>query len=353
MRAAVSARRVAGFSLAELLIALALVTGVVLAVLLPVTAGVRLTAMQPDVADLDQRLRVLASSIRGALENAGRGASAGVEPGTLALRAPAVFPHRRGAASADPPESAWSDRFTVVAAIDRARAPALSLPMTLTTSLVAFGMGPPCHAADLRCGFRAGEFARVDDRLGFADLFRITAAEAGVLAHAPAALSRAYAPADEARVLHVDVRHFRFDAARRQVRAGSGEGTETPLVDEVLAFDVQMFGSARPPPQPRPPLGVSTCLVDEHGVTRLPVLPGAVGGLVPLTVETMSDGPFCGDGAGRYDADLLRVRRVRVRARLGRSGGAGAGLVPTAFDRVVDNREVVVDVTIRNLHVPE
>jgi len=37
---------------------------------------------------------------------------------------------------------------------------------------------------------------------------------------------------------------------------------------------------------------------------------------VPLPMAMLSDGPWCGSGAARFDADLLRVRKVRVTLRV-------------------------------------
>lgn len=340
-----------GFSLVEVLVALALVSAVVLAMLVPIEGGLRLTGVQPDVADLDQRLRVASSAIRAVLERAGAGLSAGEQPGALTLRWPAVFPHRRGADAADPPDSAFGDRFTVFSAARDGTAPALSLSMHTAASPVGFLTGFPCPSSDARCGFRPGDVAAVDDALGRADVFRVTTAEAGVVAHQPAVLSRAYTTTERSRVIGLEARHFRFDATRRQLRTGAGGATDAPLLDDVRSVEVRYIGTSRPPPVPRPPLGEASCLFDQHGHARLPDLAGAVGGLVELPLAAFADGPFCGEGAGRYDADLLRVRRIAVRVVVGWVSRAGAGGPRTALDHVSAEREVLVDVVPRNLDV--
>ena len=49
---------------------------------------------------------------------------------------------------------------------------------------------------------------------------------------------------------------------------------------------------------------------------------------MPLTAAQLTDGPWCGQSPGRFDADLLSVRRVGVTLRLEAEGtefrGAGA-----------------------------
>jgi len=57
-------------------------------------------------------------------------------------------------------------------------------------------------------------------------------------------------------------------------------------------------------------------LYDAAGnLVPMPVLSGAAGGLVPLPLAMFTDGPWCGSGATRFDADLLRLRAVRVTVR--------------------------------------
>lgn len=349
MKSGLRHSRARGISLVEMLVALALVSAILAVGLAAVGQGVRLSLVQPEVADLDQRLRVATLAVRTALELAGAGLPAGENPGALTQRWPAVYPHRRGSEGADPPDAAFTDRFTVVWASPAGVAPGLSAGMLALTSSIGFLLGPPCSPSDVRCGFRTGQLAAVDDRLGSVDIFRVASIAAGVMGHSPAALSKAYSPAEGARVLPLEGRHFRFDPARRQLRVGTGGLTESPLLDDVVAFEVAYEGTSRPPSAPRPPPGVATCLYDEQGDARLPVLGGAVGERVTLPADMLADGPFCGEGAGRYDADLLRVRRVIVRLTVSGPGRRGPNGPRTELDHLTESREVLIDVVPRNL----
>ncbi len=96
-------------------------------------------------------------------------------------------------------------------------------------------------------------------------------------------------------------------------------------------------------------------------VSRLATL-GAPGTLTGLTAAQLSDGPWCPDAANinRYDADLHRVRQVRVTFRVqtgvavlrGPAGvlfsRAGTGRIST---RLVPDQAVQFDVTPRNLNL--
>ena len=95
---------------------------------------------------------------------------------------------------------------------------------------------------------------------------------------------------------------------------------------------------------------------------RLGALAAAGVGQVRLTQDILTDGPWCPDAAGqeRYDADLLRVRQVRVTLRvqvanavlrgpagvLFRHGGRSSG-----GERFVPDQEIRFDVSPRNMNL--
>ena len=86
---------------------------------------------------------------------------------------------------------------------------------------------------------------------------------------------------------------------------------------------------------------------------------GAAGQLVELTAPLLTDGPWCGSGDSQFDADLLRVRRIRIALRFQASDpavrGAGVRFANPGFARretvMVPDRTVEIDVTPRNLRL--
>ena len=68
--------------------------------------------------------------------------------------------------------------------------------------------------------------------------------------------------------------------------------------------------------KPKPPLGTANCLYDAAGQLNAALALHGTGGLVPLPLSMFTDGPWCGGGATRFDADLLRIRLVRVIVRV-------------------------------------
>jgi hypothetical protein len=118
-----------------------------------------------------------------------------------------------------------------------------------------------------------------------------------------------------------------------------------PVADHVTRFHVEYFGDVSPPQDPRPPIGEANCLYDLSGA----LLPGALLGPPPFTLmrlgrERFTDGPWCGSGAMQFDADLLRVRAVRITLRL-RAGRVGIN------GPQVPDLEFAVELAPRNLAV--
>jgi hypothetical protein len=122
-----------------------------------------------------------------------------------------------------------------------------------------------------------------------------------------------------------------------------GASLDVPVADNVVALSFAYEGDPRPPtivrplsnpdgpwttygPAPQmmavPPYAArENCVFVDNGTdtpdARLPTL-AAGAGLVPLTAEALTDGPWCPDSssAARFDADLLRIRSIIVTLRV-------------------------------------
>jgi hypothetical protein len=157
-------------------------------------------------------------------------------------------------------------------------------------------------------------------------------------------------------------------------------------LDHVVSFAVEYFGEPRPPDVRIPPAGAShattygpfppalgeddprdtwgpgeNCVVTVEAGRQVPRLPDTGGvGLAPLSPGILSDGPWCPDAAAspRFDADLLRIRRVRVTLRVEAWLDALRGANPAFFLRpgtasgrpdVVPDAQISFDVVPRAL----
>jgi hypothetical protein len=190
------------------------------------------------------------------------------------------------------------------------------------------------------------------------------------IAHDGNVLSR---PASEGSLLGevtINVYSLRADADTgvMQLRRGTGAGPEFPVADHVTALAFDYFGEAVPPavvdtgapggrattygPVP-PPLEVDdpadawpageNCVFSSDGLrqpSRLAELVPDAHGLAPVPPAALVDGPWCPDAASpnRWDADLLRIRLVRVTLRV----------EATAPSRLAPDLEVRLEAALRN-----
>ncbi len=172
-----------------------------------------------------------------------------------------------------------------------------------------------------------------------------------------------------------------------QLMRYDGDATDSPIVDNVVGLSFEYYGDPAPPQLrpglvpattygPKPPALGTNNAADSWGagencaftitggaqVPRLSWLGGGSDGLVRLTQAQLTDGPWCPDGAapGRYDADLLRIRKVRVTIRVQASdakfrGGSGSLFTRAGRSRsaqmFLPDQEIKFDVAPRNLNL--
>jgi len=274
--------KAAGFSLTEALVAMALtlmVTGTAMALVGPASA---IAATQPEVMDVQQRARVAAEMIARDLSPAGAGMYAGPERGVLPMTIPAVLPRRLGADRGDGPTVARATAITMLSVPLTAAQTTTAAAISSASLSLVVNAAPPCGAAVL-CGLLAGQDVLVTDGTGHFDVFRITriTGATGPLRHHGQDLAAVY-PAGSPVSLVVS-RTYEYDATTRQLRQYDGDQSDQPAVDHLSQVSFSYWSTAA---------GSSD--------------------LVALSLSSFSDGPWIGAGTTRFDADLLRVRAVRI-----------------------------------------
>jgi len=380
-------------SLAELLVA----SGVLLAVT-AVAGSVAVRAQlafraQPEVADMQQRTRVAASAIGRDLLMAGAGPVATSLTGALVRRFPPVAPYRRG----------W---------VDDARGGVFYRPDALSVVYVpdtraeadvlhAFDLGrellvdlaPNCGVLvhERVCGFTVGMRVILFDARGAFDVATVTDVAGARVRVQHGGLSSTYDGGAVMAEVTASTYLVRPDVATGALQLVRYDGfrTERPVVDNVVEFQLQYFGDPSPPrtlaavaaddpPRPvtsygpaPPAAGVNdardmwgpgeNCVFMEAAgpVPRLALL-APTPSPVLLDPAWFRDGPWCPDGAhaARFDADLLRIRRVRVRLRVQVAVAALRGPAGRLFAKggtsatgefFAPDQQVVLDVTPRSL----
>ncbi len=353
-------KRESGFTLVESLVSLVLMVTVSGAVFALVTPAATSSQTHPEALDMQQRARVAGDLLSRDLRMAGAGVSAGPRTGPLNRYFAPLVPRRMGLQRPDGPTVVRADALTISYAPGTHHETTARDPLGPAPSQLRVNQLPNCPVGRPICGYAAGATIAVFDEAGTFDVFTVTAVlgdVASLRAHRTDA-SHAY-PAG-AFVTPAETHTYWFDAAARQLRHYDGYLTDVPVVDNVVGVRFEYFGDPNPPVRPRPALGTANCLYDAAGVRLpLPVLPAAGGSTAPLPLSLFSDGPWCGAGDNRFDADLLRVRTVRVTVRV---QAAHAGLRGIGADfavpgtsrsarRALPDYAVTFEVTPRNLNL--
>lgn len=349
------ARDSRGFGLVELLIATG-VGVVVLALLLQFAASAHtLTGVQGENADLQQRLRVAVETMRHDLMLAGAGPVRGPERGPLNGVFPPLVPARTGLTAADPELSFHTDRISLIYVPDGAPQSHLTSAMLTTGLPIAIdGAAPGCRPFSA-CDFSVGADVLVyeaGDVGGAHEVFTVAAVDSANSLLTPSApLSRMY-PAG-ARVAAVVRRTYYLDAAGKRLMMYDGAQSDLPLVDHVVDLQFSYYGDPRPDSVRPPSPGASNCAY--AGTPPVPLLAN-LGGDSPKVMDSASltDGPACGQSPSRFDADLLRIRRVSFTVRLEAESAEfrGRGIAfasPGASTRSVVDLQTTVDVAPRNM----
>ena len=383
-------------TLAELLVA----SGVLLAVTAVAgSAAVRaqlVFRVQPEVADMQQRGRVAAAAIGHDLLMAGAGPASTSLAGAIVRRFPPVAPYRRGQTD-DARGGVFyrPDAISVIYVPDTRAEANVEHAVDLGLELLV-DVGPNCGVTvhERVCGFTAGMRVILFDARGAFDLGTVTdVADSRVRVQHGGALSSTYDGGAVMAEVVAPTYLARADAATGALQLVRYDGfrTERPLVDNVVDVRFDYFGDPAPPralpplapadpvrpatsygPSP-PPAGVDdvhdlwgageNCVFTRAGapVSRLaPLAPAPAP--VPLDAAALTDGPWCPDAAqpARFDADLLRIRRVRLRLRVQVAVAAMRGPAGLLFARggtsaspefFAPDQQVVLDVAPRNLGV--
>jgi len=342
-RGAVGADRgAAGFSLAELVVALGL-SAVGLGAMALMTRGVLGTfAAEPAAAEQQQRARAVAAVLTDDLAGAGSGFLAGTDIGP-GWGAPAVVPDRWRT-------GAWAIGATAstLGLIGGARSAAharLAAAVAAGESRLVLERPSYCAPASPTCRFAAGDDIVLSGAHGAFALATIRAASPPLILDLMAPLGEGWPAGTTVSVVDAPVYALRDDpdTGFRQVVRARGPGPATVMVDFVDRFDVEWLVAGVPPvvreapdgtPEyatfgPVPPaagqVGDPAWPAGENCLFRRDAAGRAVSRLAPLgtgaisvPVAALSDGPWCpsATAAVRWDGDLSRVVVVRLRLHL-------------------------------------
>jgi prepilin-type N-terminal cleavage/methylation domain-containing protein len=352
-----------GFSLLELLVSTAImvtVTGAIFALMNP---GQGSGQVQPEVADQQQRLRIAHEALFKELVMAGAGPYQGATTGSLINFFAPILPRRVGRTNPDPTQGAGSfktDKITLTYVPNSYSQTTISSAMPPNSAELKVNDQPNCPKGRELCGFEIGQDVVIFDTTGNFDTFTITNVQdsAGHLQHRGQDLNHKYESG--ASVTMVNQLTYYLDRTTNQLMRYDGV-SDVAIADNIVDLRFDYYGDPNPPEFPKPPAGVANCLYDAAGNYAGPgVLPATHGSLAALTSAILTNGPYCGTGGNQFDADLLRVRKVRVTLRV-QTALEGLRSTDTALfmkpgkargsDRVLPDYRVTFEVTPRNLNL--
>jgi prepilin-type N-terminal cleavage/methylation domain-containing protein len=382
-----------GFTLPEMLVSMAVMlvtTGAVFTALNPSSGMFR---TQPEVADVQQRLRVGVDTLSHSLMMAGAGAYSGPLSGSLGGFFAPIQPSRQGnlATYDDGPGTFFSDRVTLFWVPSTSSQTSISQAMPNVSAELKVNAEPGCPSGHDLCGFTEGMNVLIYDDTGAYDSLTITNVQESSchLQHRQQGdLSKSYGVG--AKIVQVNQEVYYLNTATNQLMHYDGFQAAVPVVDNVVGLTFDYYGEPQPPVMlkpgvdqtvtygPKPPaLGAASgnwpsgenCtfqVVAGQQVSRLATLGAAGSGLVHLTASQLTDGPWCPDGTNgnRFDADLLRIRQVRVALRVQTGNAALRGRLTTGADalfakggtapsgpQVVPDQMIRFDVVPRNMNL--
>ena len=391
-------RREAGFSLLELTFATAImlvVTGSIFGMMNPSQGAFQ---TQPEVSDMQQRLRVGADTLYKDLVMAGNGAYQGSKSGSLGNYFASVLPLRSGSTNEDPPGTFKTDTITIIYVPPTVAQTTLAAHgPSLNSSEIGVNPDPGCPAADPLCGFTTGMTVMMYDDSGNYDIFTITNVQANALhlQHNSDSLTYTGYDANTTKIVQATnfVYYLKSDTATSTYQLmyyDGGLGADVPVVDNVVGLNFDYYGEPQPPtwrpgkavsdttgpwttygPKPSAiPVGAfaagANCIFNNDGsptpAAALAVLGPSASGLVKLTAAQLTDGPWCPNAASlnRFDADLLRVRKIAVTLRVQAAASALRGPASALFakggtstggNKWVPDQEIRLDVSPRNLNL--
>jgi hypothetical protein len=353
----------AGYTLVELLVSTAImitVTGAIFSLMNPAQGNAQ---TQPEVADMQQRMRVGNDTVFKELVMSGAGPYQGPVRGALVNFFAPILPRRVGFQNPDPPATFRDDTITLSYIPNSYSQTTISAAMPTPSAelKVTDQTNCPDDAGQL-CGFKEGDDVIIFDSSGNFDIFTITEVQddAAHLQHRGQELSKAYDIG--ASVTQIVSNTYYLNTQTNQLMRYNGYTEDVPLVDNVVDLKFEYFGDPNPPLAPKPPLGEGNCLYDAAGNydAGMPTLSPDEGSLARLSPDILKDGPMCGGGNNAFDADLLRIRKVRVTMRVQAANPALRGSDTALFkhpgtsrggEKFVPDYTISFEVSPRNLNL--
>jgi type II secretory pathway pseudopilin PulG len=348
-------RSEAGFSLLETMVSTAIlvvIMGGIFSYLNPSQGTYR---AQPEVSDMQQRLRVAVDALQRDLVMAGAGTYSGSGVGALGNFFSPLLPHSVGTLVPGSPDEPDPTAITIMYVPPTSAQTTIRTDMPNESAELKVEAQSGCPVDDPLCGFEEGMRVIIFSNEGAYDVFTITNVQDDALhlQHRDDKFTTTYSAGSY--ITAVESHTYYLNANENRLYHYDGYQTNLPMVDNVVGLRFEYFGEPMPPmlrkpvtdptgpwttygPKP-PPVGSDPSSDDwGAGENCAFMLSGGLqvgrlddwlagepeGTLVPIPYEELSNGPWCPGYANskgeelpnRFDADMLRVRKIRVTVRV-------------------------------------
>jgi len=389
-------RRQHGFSLIEVMVAMTVMLAVTASVFSLMSPAQGSFATQPEVSDMQQRLRVGADSLYKDLVMTGNGAYQGSMSGSLLYAFTPVMPFRQGSLNDDPPGTFKDDTITLMYVPPTFAQTSLSKDPgpNLKSVEIAVTAEPGCPVGDPLCGFDIGMTVLMYDDSGNYDIFSLTNVQDNALHLQHNNDNLTYTGYSKLNTKIVQANFFEYFLKTDNVNGlyqlmfyDGGGGPDVPMVDNVVGLKFEYYGDPQPPlikntaspwlttygPAPKAVAPTGSAWGDNENCVfapnaglvptpKLATLGAPNSALVQLTAAQLKDGPWCPDAANvnRWDADLLRIRKIGVTLRVQAAAASLRGPASALFShggtsksgtKWVPDQEIRFMVSPRNLNL--
>src|SRR5262245_44666772 len=247
----VGARDESGFSLLEALVSLAVVLAVLSAVARLVDPAQRALQAEPEIADMQQRLRSATNTLIRELMMAGAGTAWGRNAGPLTSFLAPVLPFRQGLRLPDPPGSFKADAITLLYVPETSLQAAIAQPLPAQSGDVAVNTGVGCPLLDAVCGLSTGMNVLVYDDVSY-DQFTVTGIQAPSLhlQHDLRDTPRIYPSGTKIVQVVSRTYYLKSDNATstyQMIYYDGASGNDVPVIDHVVALQFEYYGDPQPP----------------------------------------------------------------------------------------------------------
>ena len=233
----------AGFTIAELLVSMGIMLLVVAGLFSILSPAEGASRAQPEVSDMQQRMRIAVDVLVNDLIMAGAGVYSGSQArsaGPLSNVFAPIVPYRAGRLNPDVPGTFRSDTITVVYVPETAVQTTISAAILPGSNDLKVNVEPGCPSGDPLCGLQTGMQVVIFDSIGAMNTFAVAGVQgsAATLHRNGPDFAHSYEPLATIAQIRMCTYYLKSDdvADSSELMVYDGNQSDVPLVDDVVGL---------------------------------------------------------------------------------------------------------------------